>query len=305
MLAKDSGTGSQGLAPYIGDNCNWWVGEYDTGVFASHKNFDGVICRACGNIEGMVALKGGTFSMGQDGIATPVRSVTVSGFKMARYQVTQELYFTVMENNPSEFNGTPTKESAAGEIQGKRPVDSVYWYDALDFCNKLSERGGLAPVYAITNIARNLSGQITFAFVTANWNANGYRLPTEAEWEYACRAGTETEYSFGAAAIGNYAWYDVNAGSKTHQVGLKLPNAFGLYDMHGNVREWCWDRHDTYQIGDTDNPKGPVNESLGYRVLRGGSWSNVALGTRSAIRGNNSPTISTSGNTIGFRLVRR
>ena len=240
--------------------------------------------------------------MGQGDIlvATPVRSVTVSGFKMARYQVTQELYFTVMENNPSEFNGTTGKESAAGEIQGKRPVEMVSWRNAVEFCNKLSERGGLTPVYNITVLT-----------VTANWNANGYRLPTEAEWEYACRAGTATQWSFGATstAINNYAWYTTNssptglaADRRTHQVGLKLPNAFGLYDMHGNVQEWCWDRNDSYQIGDTDNPRGSENTAYPYRVRRGGSWSNTAMDTRSANRSSGSLDAY---NNVGFRLVRR
>ena len=178
ILAKDGGTGQNGLTPYIGDNCNWWMGGNDTGVLAGHKDFDGVICRACGNIEGMVALKGGTFSMGQDDIsdATPVRSVKLNSFKMARYQVTQELYFIVTGNNPSNFDGTTGLEPAVNEIQGKRPVEQVTWYEAVEFCNKLSVRGGLTPVYTIEGTT-----------VTADWSANGYRLPTEAEWEYACR----------------------------------------------------------------------------------------------------------------------
>ena len=289
--------GPQGEAPYIGDNCNWWVGKDDTGVFAGHKDFDGVICRACGNIEGMTAIKGGTFSMGQDGIlnANPVRSVTVDDFKMARYQVTQELYFTVTGDNPSIFTGTP----AAGEIQGKRPVERVTWYEAVEFCNKLSERGGLTPVYTIEGTT-----------VTADWDADGYRLPTEAEWEYACRAGSTTSWHFGDDAgtdesgLRGYAWYIINAGMGTHQVGLKLPNAFGLYDMHGNVWEWCWDWFKAAYYGEsenTDNPKGPdVGVS---RVQRGGSYSNTNERSRSANRDSVNPDLNSTD--LGFRLVRR
>jgi len=127
-------------------------------------------------------------------------------------------------------------------------------------------------------------------------------MPTEAEWEYACRAGTTTPWSFGDADIGNYAWYVGNAGSKTHQVGLKLPNAFGLYDMHGNVCEWCWDRYGTY----VDNPpnENPKGDEMGtYRVMRGGGWSDSADGTCSAGRGYYNPIYRVS--YIGFRLVRQ
>ena len=291
-------------SPYIGDNCNWWVGGNDTGVHAGHKDFDGIICKACGNIEGMTAIKGGTFNMGQDDISnsTPVRSVTVNDFKMAKYPVTNELYFTVTGSFFNDFSGTP----AAGEIQGKRPVENVSWNDAVDFCNKLSMRGGLTPVYARTGTT-----------VTANWNANGYRLPTEAEWEYACRADTAWQWIFGDvliyssiigggtyANIDNYVWCLGNAAGKTHQVGLKLPNAFGLYDMHGNVFEWCWDWFDAAyygESGNTNNPKGPDEGT--YRVRRGGGWASSTNDTRSAYRSYSTP--GSKSEDIGFRLVRR
>ena len=155
----------------------------------------------------------------------------------------------------------------------------VSWDDAIAYCKKLSEKEG-----------------------------KKYRLPTEAEWEYACRAGTETRWSFGddEKVLGNYAWYDKNAwdiGEEyAHQVALKKPNAFGLYDMHGNVYEWCHDYYeeDYYKQSPEKDPTGPTSGSS--RVLRGASWNHDARGTRSASRGGNvADRPSGSG---GFRLVR-
>jgi len=209
----------------------------------------------------MVQIPAGTLTW-------PDAKITLSTFKMGKYEVTQEFYRTIIGTNPSYFTYSP----AAGEIQGKRPVDQVTWYDAIEFCNKLSEIEGLTPVYTITGRTPTVGYPITSATVTANWKADGYRLPTEAQWEYACRAGSTTRWYFGddIYELANYAWYSAISGGKTHEVGKKLPNAFGLYDMYGNVREWCWDWYASLPITNQTDYSGAVSGSS--RVMRGGDW---------------------------------
>ncbi len=199
--------------------------------------------------------------------------VRVSAFAMAKYPVTQKLYQEVMEQSPSYFKGDSL------------PVETVSWFDAVRFCNKLSERVGLRPCYRVVEPApRKTEGEEAQAEAQPDveWDqtANGYRLPTEAEWEYACRAGTETAYGFGddPAQLGEYAWFEGNSESRTHEVGTKKANGWGLHDLHGNVWEWCWDWRGEYQVTD-DNDKSvslvcPVGPPSGdWRVLRGGSFA--------------------------------
>ena len=192
---------------------------------------------------------------------------------MGKFEVTQAQWETVMGNNPSWFKGA------------NRPVEQVSWNDAQAFLKKLN------------------------ASIEAHSRASlQFRLPSEAEWEYAARAGTQTAYSFGddPARLGEYAWYgyENNAGKQTHPVGQKKPNAFGLYDMHGNVWEWC---QDTYGYGDyNETPKdGSAYGSLGdkkAKLLRGGSWNNEPNNVRSANRNRNEP--DNQNNNIGIRVVR-
>ena len=179
---------------------------------------------------------------------TPHEVTLTQSFQMGIHEVTQEQYEQVMGNNPSEFKGA------------NNPVDSVSWEEALEFCRKLSE----LP-------AEKSAGRV-------------YRLPTEAEWEYACRAGTTTKYSFGDddSKLGDYAWIGGNSGRTTHPVGSKKPNAWGLYDMQGNVWEWCQDRYGYYPGQAVTNPSGPTSGSV--RVNRGGSWYGTAGFCRSAHR---------------------
>jgi formylglycine-generating enzyme required for sulfatase activity len=190
----------------------------------------------------------------------PVDTVELDGFWMGKYEVTQEQYEAVMGKNPSNFKGA------------KNPVEQVSWNDAADFCRKASQTG------------------------------KGFRLPTEAEWEYACRAGSRTRFCFGDldGSLGDYAWYDGNSGKQTHPVGEKKPNAWGLYDMHGNAWEWCGDWYaDRYGAGSAKNPTGPSSGSS--RVRRGGGWGSSARDCRGAIRGGGVPDYSHGG--VGFRAV--
>jgi formylglycine-generating enzyme required for sulfatase activity len=183
----------------------------------------------------------------------------------------------------------------------EHPVVNVSWNDAIAFCNKLSELEGLKPCYQSAGGAQP--------------GGEGYRLPTEAEWEYACRAGSITRYTFGddagslgeyawddAGSLGEYAWFDGNSGGMTHPVGQKRANAFGLHDMHGNVWEWCWDWYaaDYYRESPGADPLGPSQAA--FRVLRGGSWYNVPQGSRSALRNRGTPGLRNSN--AGFRVAR-
>jgi formylglycine-generating enzyme required for sulfatase activity len=271
-----------------------------TATFYSHgHNYTDGICTVSGCFMiHMIPISAGNFV--RDG-----HTITLNAFKMSGFQVTQELYEAVIGNNPSYFHGGSGREpgttNGVQEIQGKRPVETVTWFDAVYFSNRLSEREGLTPVYTITNITRN-GNDITSATVEATWSNNGYRLPTEAQWEYACRAGSTTLWHFGntESELVNYAWYNANSNSRTRQVGLKPPNQWGLYDMHGNVWEWVWDRWGTFpNPSDLDNPTGAVSGTSGVR--RGGSWGSTASNTESETRG--FPNPGSGGADLGFRLA--
>ena len=230
-----------------------------------------------GGADGFVLINGGTFTMGSPANESGrednevQHQVTVSSFYMGKYEVTQKEYQEVMGTNPSKFKGD------------NLPVEQVSWYDAIGYCNARSQKEGLTPAY--TN-------------ETWNRNANGYRLPTEAEWEYACRAVTTTAYNTGASITDNTGWYGAIDGS-THPVGQKPANAWGLYDMHGNVFEWCWDWYGAYPSGAQTDPIGASSGS--FRVSRGGCWY-YQLFVRSAARACYSPTDRYD--ILGFRLVR-
>jgi formylglycine-generating enzyme required for sulfatase activity len=257
----------------------------------------------------MVRIQGGTFMMGSPANEVgrfdnegPQRRVTVSSFFMGKYPVTQAEYEAVMGTNPSLFKGA------------NLPVENVSWYDAIEYCNRLSQREGLTPAYTIDKNRRdpgntNEWDELKWT-VTLNRNANGYRLPTEAEWEYACRAGTTTPFSTGSNITTSQANYDGNypynnnaTGTyreRTTPVGSFAANAWGLYDMHGNVWEWCWDWFGTYSSGVQTDPVGASSGS--NRVFRGGGWDFSAVVARSAVRNAVSPTVRF--NYLGVRLVR-
>ncbi len=209
-----------------------------------------------------VSIQAGTFTMGEGKTAHKV--TLTQAFELGQCEVTQEQYEKVMGKNPSYFKG-----------KQKNPVENVNWDDAVAFCRKLSD----LP-------AEKSAGHV-------------YRLPTEAEWEYACRAGTTTKYSFGNSdsQLGEYAWHRGNSGKTTHPVGGKKPNPWGLYDMQGNAWEWCQDWYGRYSGGKLTGPS-----SGSHRVGRGGSWYDYSDGCSSYYRGGFTPV--TQFNTLGFRVLR-
>jgi formylglycine-generating enzyme required for sulfatase activity len=233
--------------------------------------------------ENMVWVAGGAFQMGNTKGAAdeaPVHTGQVSSLFMGKTPVTQKEYEAVMGKNPSSFKGADL------------PVENVTWYDAVEYCNKLSMKEGLIPAYSGSNDN-----------ITCNFTANGYRLPTEAEWEYAARGGNRDTLAFdyaGGNSIDVLGWYEGNSEAASHAVGQKQPNSLGLYDMAGNVWEWCWDWYGPYQQGNQRDPWGPA---LGKeRVNRGGGWSNKASYLRSTYR-----SVGNPGNRyrdLGFRVLR-
>ena len=238
----------------------------------------------------MVSIPAGSFNNG-----TSV--VTLSAFHMSEYDITQSQYQAMTGTNPSYFSSNADAATC--------PVEQVTWYDAVEFCNKLSSSAGLTPVYTITGRTPATGYPITSATVTADFTQNGYRLPTEAQWEYACRAGTTTTFFWGNtsgdpdATTESYAWYASNSNNTTHGVGQKLPNPWGLYDIVGDVWQWCWDWFGTYPTGPQTNPIGPSSGT--DRVIRGGSWYNSSGGLASAYRYYDDPNYEY--NTIGFRVA--
>ena len=259
---------------------------------------------ALGEEAALVSLPAGSFSMGSPedepwrSADETLHTVTVSAFSISPYEVTQSEYEALMGENPSTFRGE------------NLPVEGVSWYDAIAYCNARSAAEGLTPAYTVDG-----------SRVTWDLSSDGYRLPTEAEWEYACRAGTVTPFNTqtsisvdGANYWGHYPYQieenyfsqenlETKPGiyrEETVPVGSFAPNAWGLYDMHGNVSEWVWDAYGNYAQADAANPTGP--EAGPQRIYRGGAWNDFAKNLRSAYRAAMQPELAAFN--VGLRVAR-
>jgi len=214
--------------------------------------------------EQMISIPGGNISLRDDRKKTKWE-ISIAPFELSKHLITQEVYLKVMSTSPAVFTGD------------NRPIENVSWYDAILFCNTLSELSDLESCYLV-----NLDSES----VELIQGAKGYRLPTDAEWEYSCRAGSSAvQYD----DLDEIAWFEGNSENVTHNVGLKKPNAFGLFDMLGNVWEWCWDLYDPEVYGS-------------YRVFRGGGWCDPSRGCLASNRRRSHPTYKIDD--LGFRVAR-
>ncbi|KZD33459.1 serine/threonine kinase [Bacillus cereus] len=212
----------------------------------------------------MVKIPAGKVELRDDRIKKEWQ-VQIKPFLLAKYVVTAELYYAI------------TNRALNGNENGNKPVVNISWHEAISFCNLLSKIAGFTEYYSIQDDGKKVS---------CNLHSNGYRLPSEAEWQYACKAGT-TGYTYGE--LDKIAWYNKNSDGKIHEVGKKEPNAWGLYDMLGNVWEWCYDLYDETVYGS-------------YRIFRGGSWAEAARGCGATCRRRSHPTFHIDD--LGFRLAR-
>jgi sulfatase modifying factor 1 len=263
-----------------------------------------------GDPANMLLIPAGNFQMGDAidsmSLAMPVHTVTVSAFYLDKYEVTKALWDEVYAWATAHGY---TFDNAGAGTAANHPVQGVSWYDVVKWLNARSEKEDRTPVY-YTDVAQTIiykTGQVDVTSGAVKWTANGYRLPTEAEWEYAARGGTTTRFYTGdcistdqANYDGNYPWTGCPAGQSrgnTTVVGSFAANPWGLYDMAGNVWEWTWDWYGSYSSIAATNPRGP--DSGSFRVFRGGSWDYFAYLLRSAYRLDYTPSITYDG--MGFR----
>ena len=247
--------------------------------------------------DDFINIPTGSFTMGRttgsgDSDELPTHIVYLSGYYVSKYEVTQSEWTAVMGSNPSAWSGKGDNY----------PVNQVNWYNSLKYCNKLSISVGLTPVYSVDEDTNTDNWGSTFT-PTQDLSANGYRLLTEAEWEYAARGATnDPDYLYsGSDTIGDVAWYSgTNSPYGCKPVGTKDPNALGIYDMSGNLNEWCWDYNGSYSSSEQTNPTGP--ESGTVRLIRGGYWRDSVTRCRVANRNTNGAEYGSG--YIGIRLGR-
>jgi formylglycine-generating enzyme required for sulfatase activity len=260
----------------------------------------------------MAPVAGAAFQMGSNFLPepyfkeNPIHQVTVNNFFMGKHEVTQKEWYAVMGETVDDQLALRNYQytSSTGVLYGKEddhPIYYVSWYEAVDYCNRLSTAGGLNPAYTINKDTDPWT-------VTCDFTAPGYRLPTEAEWEYAARGGNTGEsYTYsGSDILDEVAWYSGTSGTNTHPVKGKDHNGLGLYDMSGNVNEWCWDwsQQDYYTAAPAVNPTGPVDNSVSgnFRATRGGDFIDAAANNRTTKRGGIAPHARFK--SLGFRVVR-
>jgi len=270
----------------------------------------------------MVWVSGGTFELGREvgtagfGDAPPVSTVTLAGFYLGRFPITQTQFHAVMGRNPSAFTTANGFPPMSGEMEGNRPVESVSWYDAMVFSNRLSIINGLTPAYEMPSAADpnvwstnpDAWGPIPSS-TDPRWDSvrivpgsTGYRLPTEAQWEFAAKGGVNGgNYTFAGSNIpSEVAWWLGNSGYTTRPVGLLRANALGLHDMSGNVWEHVWDWFGPYTAEPKTDPTGPSSGSA--RVVRSSAWANLLFGHRAIVRSLIAPAYRA--HYYGFRVAR-
>ncbi len=271
---------------FVDNSFDWYLPHtYRVSAFVQGFQGDYIESEMINLAENMVLVPGGTYIMGDiNGTSLedsqPTHEVTINSFLIGKYEVTQEEYLSVMGNNPSYFSGLD------------HPVEMVTWFNAVEYCNARSIQEGLTPCYNTSDW-------------TCDFSADGYRLPTEAEWEYAARgASNEPDYIYSGSDNPLFvAWYEANSfypNIGTKPVGLRNPNSLGTHDMSGNVYEWCYDWYESYSQDSQTNPSGPSSGT--FRVNRGGAWRFRDDSCEVVGRGSYPPTYSY--NYLGFRYAR-